>query len=158
MKRLTLGFAALAALLINPAFAVGTAHDHHHVGQSVTLQLNAGTKWQTDAPLRRSMAEIRPSVAANLHAIHEDRLPAESYRMLARTIEEAVATIIAQCKLPPAADAQLHLIVAELMAGAQLMSSTADSGEARSGAIRVVEALNNYAAYFDDPDFRSLEH
>ena len=158
MKRPISGLVALAAFLINPAFAVGADHDHHHDGQSVKLQLNAGTKWQTDAPLRRSMAAIRQSVAENLHTIHEDRLPATSYRMLARTIEDAVATIIAQCRLPPAADAQLHLVVAELMAGAQLMSGTADSGQAHSGAIRVVEALNNYAKYFDDPDFKSLEH
>ncbi len=158
MKRLIPGLVAFAVFLITPAFAVGADHDHHHDAQSVKLQPNAGRKWETDAPLRGSMAEIRQSVAGNLHAIHEDRLPAKSYNMLAKTIGEAVSTIIAQCKLPPAADAQLHLIVAELMAGAQQMSGKADSGQARSGAIRVIEALNNYAKYFDDPDFKSLGH
>lgn len=49
------------------------AHDHSHEmgAAAVTLQLNAGQKWATDAPLRLAMGNIRQAMAGLLHAIHE---------------------------------------------------------------------------------------
>ena len=69
MKRPTLGFAALAALLINPAFAVGTDHDHHHVGQSVTLL--GGFGLLLEAPLAQ---RDRPRDRLDLLDVGQDRV------------------------------------------------------------------------------------
>ena len=43
------------------------AHDHSHEPDTaaVTLQLNAGQKWDTDAPLRLAMGNIRQAMAGS---------------------------------------------------------------------------------------------
>lgn len=158
MKHLFAAAITLAALSLTPTWAVETAHDHHKSEQTTTLHLNAGKKWDTDAPLRKSMAEIRQLMAKDLQAIHNNKLPAKDYKKLAARIEAAVATIIKQCKLPQAADEQLHLIVAELLAAAEQMAGKAHTGEARDGAIKVLGTLSNYERYFNDTSFKALEH
>lgn len=158
MKNLILACSLCSALLTSPAFASETGHDHPHGEQPAKLQLDAGKQWQTDAPLRQSMAGLRQSFADTLDAIHTDQLTLAGYNALAKDVDSAVVRIVAQCKLPPAADAQLHVVVAELMAGAKLMADPADAGTARSGAVRVVKALNSYGQYFNDPDFKALGH
>jgi hypothetical protein len=89
---------------------------------TAALHLNAGQKWETDAPLRQAMARLRQHMAPALGPIHAKRLPAAEYARLGREVEAAVADIVAQCKLPPEADAQLHLVVAELLQGAEQMT------------------------------------
>ena len=84
--------------------------------------------------------------------------PASCYHALAKQVESGVSRIVARCKLPPAADAQLHIIVAELMSGAELMASPADAASARKGAVKVIEALNQYGEYFNDIGFNKLSH
>lgn len=136
-----------------PAFAANDAHDHG--AASATLQFNAGKKWETDAPLRKAMGEIRQSMASSLHAIHENKLSTQAYGGLAKKVEGAVGDIVANCKLPPAADAQLHIVVADLLAGAEQMAGKA---KRMDGAVKVIGALDNYGKYFDDPGFQPIAH
>jgi hypothetical protein len=146
---------ALLVLAAAPAFAAGNTHDHGHAAHGATLQLNAGKKWETDAALRKAMGEIRQSMAASLHAIHENKLSPKAYGSLAKKVEGAVGEIVANCKLPPAADAQLHIVVAELLAGAEQM---AGKTKRMDGAVKVIGALDNYGKYFDDPGFQPIAH
>ena len=54
--------AALAGLTgAGNAFA---AEDHDHGSAAAVLQLNAGSKWETDAPLQQGMLKIRAAVEA----------------------------------------------------------------------------------------------
>ena len=151
---------ALTVAALLPAQAATAAHDHghsqSHAAPTAALHLNAGQKWETDAPLRQAMARLRQHMAPALGPIHAKRLPAAEYARLGREVEAAVADIVAQCKLPPEADAQLHLVVAELLQGAEQM--TGQRGKPRNGALQVVSALDSYARYFADPDFRPLAH
>lgn len=146
-----------------PALAANNAaHDHGnthaHGDATATLQLNAGKKWETDAALRKAIGGIRQSMAKNLNAIHNNRLPASGYGSLAHQVEGAVNDIVANCKLPPQADAQLHIIVADLLAGAEQMAGKAKPVKPRDGAVKVLGALDNYGKYFDDPGFRPVAH
>lgn len=138
-----------------PVFAARDAHDHGHGAASVTLQLNAGKKWETDVALRKAMGEIRQSIASSLHAIHKHKFSAQAYGGLAKKVEGAVGEIVANCKLPPEADAQLHIVVAELLAGAEQM---AGKTKRMDGAVKVIGALDNYGKYFDDPGFQPIAH
>lgn len=133
-------------------------HGHSHGAAPVTLQLNAGKKWETDAPLRKAMGEIRQSMAASLHAIHENRLSAKGYGELARKVEKAVGDMIANCKLGTQADEQLHVVIGELLAGAEQMAGKAKQGKRMDGAVKVIGALDNYGKYFDDPGFQPIAH
>lgn len=145
-------------ILVSPMIAIAAEHDHHANHQQSTLHLNNGKKWQTDAPLRRSMVDIRQQLSERIEAIHNKQLAVQDYHALATTIESEISTIIAECKLPPEADAQLHLVLAELISGISMMSGQQDAAQARRGAVKVISALNAYSQYFDDPGFTPFNH
>ncbi len=104
-----------------------TSHDHGHGEGAPALQLDAGKRWAT-----------------------------ARYGELAETVRGQVAYMVENCKLSAEADAQLHLIIAQLLAGADAMSG-APAGQ-RDGAVTVVGALGDYATYFADDSFKPLEH
>lgn len=130
------------------------AHHHHHGdAEPAKLQFNAGKKWATDAPLRQSMNDINQAMAKALPAIHKNQFANEEYQALAATVSAKVGYAVEQCKLPPKADAMLHLVIAELMAGAEIMEGK--SAQARhDGAVRVLEALKSYGKYFQHPGWK----
>lgn len=158
---------ALSALLVAAGLSLaGTSHaapahahaTHTEHGRLATLQLNAGKKWQTDEALRQAMANIHRAVAAALPEIHEKRLPAAGYGALAQTVDSEVGNILSHCRLAAEADAQLHLIVADLLAGSEQMAGKAQNTKRRDGALKVIGALEKYATYFDDPHFTAIIH
>ena len=153
-------FAAAMAMSPAPAAPAAPAADAgpSHAGHAATpakLTLDHGRKWGTDAPLRAAMNEIRTLVAPKVDAIHRGKLTADEYQALGVAIEKQVADIVAQCKLPPEADAMLHLIVADLVAGTDMMQGKAKGGPA-GGAHKVVVAANNYGRYFDHPGWKPI--
>lgn len=155
----TLLFAASIAL--SSAIFAAPAHKHDAPADhaaTTTLQLNAGKKWETDEPLRKAMASIRQSVDASLHQIHENKLTPAGYGKLAHKVEGEVGNIVSNCKLEPQADAQLHLIVADLLAGSEQMAGKIKKAKRQDGAVKVIGALENYATYFDDPQFKPIAH
>ena len=101
------------------------------------------------------MGEIRALLAPQLGPIHAGRLPSADYQALGAAVEQKVAAIVAECKLPPDADAMLHLIVADLVAGADIMQGKTD-GKPAEGAHKVVTAANAYGRYFDHAGWKPL--
>lgn len=158
MKRNILTALTLISLAATgPALAASTAA-HDHGKAPVTLELNAGKKWETDAALRKAMGDIRQAMAAALHAIHENRLSAKGYGTLAHKVEGAVSFMVASCKLGTKADEQLHVIIADLLAGAEQMAGKVKPIKRMDGAVKVIAALDNYGKYFDDAGFKPIEH
>ena len=137
-----------------PALAADPHHDHA-AGAPAKLTLDHGKKWATDAPLRKGMSEIRNAIAAKQEAIHKGTLAAADYKALGATVEAQVGTIVAECKLEPAADANLHLIVADLVAGADAMQGKSATKPA-TGAVHAVQAVNRYGQFFDHPGWKPL--
>ncbi len=153
-------FALATALLFSGvSLASGDAalHDHDHGDMPFELQLDNGQKWAIDPPLRKAMGDISDAMRQSLNAIHEDRLPAEDYAALATEVNEGVAHMVANCELPPDADAQLHMVIAQLMAGSEKMTSSSEAAP-RDGAVQVLGALDAYAQYFDDADYVPVAH
>lgn len=133
-----------------------SAHDHHAHESSgpQQLQLNAGKKWTTDAPLRQAMSDINQAMAKAVPLIHADRFGEGEYRTLATTVGQKVAYAVEHCKLDPKADAMLHLVIAELMAGAETMEGK--TGAARhDGAVQVLKALEAYGKHFQHPSWKT---
>jgi hypothetical protein len=155
MRHRTLAAALVAVTLALGAAPVALAQSHDHGHATPALTLDHGKRWQTDAPLRKHKSDLRASVATDLGRIHSGTLPAAEYAKLGATVEGKVAAIVTDCKLPPDADAMLHVIVADLVAGADVMQGKAQ-GDRAAGAHQVVTALNNYARYFDHPAFKPL--
>ncbi|TDQ38183.1 hypothetical protein [Thiopseudomonas denitrificans] len=137
------------------AFTMAAEEEHDH-GQAITeMQLNNGSKWGIDAPLSQAMAKISQAINAEVESIHADTLAQENYVALASEINTQVAYMIENCELEPAADAQLHIIIHDLMDGSASMEN---QSSARNGAVKVINALGNYANYFDDPKFQPVAH
>jgi hypothetical protein len=152
----------LLAVAFVTAFALGTgaptiaADPHQHAaGEPSKLVLDHGKKWATDEPLRKYMSEIRAALAAKQGGIHKGTLAPEDYKALGTLVEARVANIVAECKLPPAADANLHLVVAELIAGADAMQGKSKAAPA-AGAVQAVRAANRYGTYFNHPGWKPL--
>ena len=153
------GIAALAGLWLALAGNAVAATDHHAAGhaheQAVKLELDRGKPWATDVPLRRGMDALRAAFADRLTAIHAGTLAPGDYAALGAKLEGEVATIVAECKLAPKADAVLHEIVAELLAAADILRGKAP-GTPAAGAHRAVTALNDYGRYFAHPGWQPL--
>ena len=134
--------------------AAQTAHQHEHpnAGAAVAnLELDAGRKWATDASLRSGMAAIRSAFDADHPAIHAGKETDAQYEALATRIESQVNDIVRNCKLPPAADANLHYVIADLLQGVSLMRGKDPARTRHDGAALVHGALIGYGKYFDDP-------
>lgn len=145
-------FAATGPVGAAPAAETAVAHQHDTAGHP-GLTLDNGRKWATDLPLRRNMDAIRTLMATRLPGIRGGTLPASDYEALGRTVEGHVADIVGNCKLTPEADAVLHVIVAQLLAGADQMKA---GNDAAAGADKVVSAANDYGEYFEHPGWTRL--
>lgn len=142
--------------LAQPVLAEHAEHDHQHSGNAdLKLTLDSGKKWMTDAPLRLAMGNIQAAMTTSHKEIHEKTLPDVGYAALADAIQTEVGNMVKQCKLKPEADAQLHLIIADLLQGAEAMSGKLAATSRRQGAIKVMGALKNYVAFFEDGNPRS---
>ena len=161
MRRHCTSFALLLSLVLAAPLGVRAqsdgqqAHAHSHGGAESALVsklvLNDGQRWPTDASLREGMAAIRKAFDADHGRIHAGTQTDAQYEALATLIESQVQGIVAHCKLPAAADAQLHYVVGDLLQGVGLMRGN-DPGRSRhDGASRVHGALIAYGKYFDDP-------
>ena len=154
-RQAALALAVALAFAGLPAYGQ-VSHDHGHATGEVKLVLNQGQKWATDAPLRQGMENIRGALAKDVKAIHANKATPKQYDALAAKVTGEVASIVQNCKLEPAADEQLHLVIAELMAGAEAMEGKVKSETRRAGAERVAKALNAYGEHFDHAGWKRL--
>lgn len=147
---------ALAAAVHAQTPAQPPAHDHGHAAAPAKLALDHGKKWSTDAPLRDGMAKIRALVEPKIDAAHAGRITPAQYKEIASGVETEVASIVANCKLPPEADAMLHLVIADLVHGADVMAGKEPKAKPLQGFGVTVTALNNYGRTFDHPGFKPI--
>lgn len=150
--------AALALVVSAPSHAAASADGHPHAGHGSIapqkLQLNAGKKWATDALLRQTMNDINQAMATAVPLIHKNQFDSAAYQALATTVNQKVAYAVEHCKLEPKADAMLHLIIADLTAGAETMEGK-NLNSRHDGAVRILEALKAYGDFFQHPGWKA---
>lgn len=161
-----LKYLAITSLLLTLALP-GTANatgqptpDHDHSSQQLPLlKLNGEKKWLTDAALRKGMAAIHLELVNFMPAFHQGSLSSEELQQLASGIETQIASIVANCKLDAQADAQLHVVIAQLLEGVEQLAGKQTGGNPTQGVITVLSGLDSYTHYFDDPELtHSLQH
>lgn len=152
-KILTSAVLALG-LALGTSGAISAAEPHGH-GPAVELQLDHGKKWQTDEALRRGMDEIRKVIAASLTPIHENTFSAARYETLAASVQTQIDYIVGNCKLPEEADAQLHIVLEQVLDGIGEMRAPANK---QQGVVKIVAALDTYGKYFDHAGWKPLAH
>lgn len=152
-------FLLLAIALALPLTTLaGEAAKHEHgAAAHAKLELNAGKKWTTDAPLRQAMNNIRSSVATALPAAHGGKLTPAQYDALGDGVAVQIGYIVQNCKLDPKADAQLHVIVGDIMTGIDTAAGKQHEQERALGVVAIAQSLNSYGKYFDHPDWKSIK-
>ena len=157
MKRILLP--AILLILMNCHFDVMAeqkeVHNHDHDVSQQKIELNHGEKWTIDESLHVGMTAIKEAITNSLEDIHYDRFSLQQYTQLAIGLDKHLAYLFEHCKLPPKADAQLHVLLAQIMQGASEMKHDTDQ---KQGAILVIKALKDYPTYFNDPAWQALVH
>lgn len=155
---ISIGFAVALQFALPSSVALAADDHHHHDAFAIELQLNGGQKWQTDAPLRQAMRDINHAVQQVLDDIHQQQLSDAGYVALAQKINQQVAYMIANCQLEPAADEQLHIVIARLMMSAQTMEQNNPAPEKNDASVKLVGTLYSYADFFEDAEFVKPSH
>jgi len=139
------------------AVCIPTAHARQHAAPAPAAPAPGATtpdapRWPVDANLRRNMRAIRRAVDALGQYEHGHMTPQQAVAV-AMKIQDHAADIIAQCQLPPDADAALHAVLAPLLSGA----ATLRQEPSRLEVIAPMrEALAQYDRQFDRT--REVEH
>jgi hypothetical protein len=75
---------------------------------------------------------------------------------LAGEVEVQVSYIVQNCKLKREVDAQLHVLIGEMMQGVDNMRGKDPKAGREQRAEKIVIALNTYPKRFDHPGWKSL--
>ena len=126
-------------------------HSHDSPAETAGLKLNAGAKWPIDAPLREGMQRIHNLIEATSA---DATLMPEQATATSNGVRQQVDYLIANCKLSAEADAVLHVLIAELLAGADALAKPESSAQ---GLDQIRQALAQYPRYFDHPDWPPAE-
>ena len=143
---LVIGLASLAG----GALATTPHSDDGHGAAVQELRLDQGKRWPTDEPLRQGMSDIRAAMATAFPQIHMGQFTSAQYGALAAKIQERVDHVVGNCRLPEEADAQLHVVLVEIVEGTDAIRSGPDR---LGGAMRVIQAIEAYGRNFDHPDW-----
>jgi hypothetical protein len=143
------------------AFALGCAGPglaveppaHGDKAAVAKLRLNQGKKWQTDEALRRGMNEIRAAMTDALTPIHENVFTPAQYDALAARTQAQIDYVVSNCKLPEAADQQLHIVLEQIIDGVAEMKAATGRDQ---GAAKIVQALGQYGDYFNHAGWRPV--
>jgi hypothetical protein len=154
LQRMVFAAIVVASFTFVTAASTVVADSHEHTAAEPSkLVLDHGSKWATDAPLRKYMNEIRAALAAKAEAMHQGALLPDDYQALGSLIEARIFSIVSECELEPAADANFHLIVAELLDNAATMQGKSQAVPG-SGADRALRAVNEYGQFFNHPGWQ----
>lgn len=129
--RKTIGLLVIGTLLGSDAPA---QNDHHKNHSSVeATKANPAQRFTVDQDLRTRMDQIMNTVATARPALAGQK------------IEQNVQDIFKNCKLEPAADKAIHPVLAEILAGANLLKK----GDQKEGTEKIQLALLKYKELFD---------
>lgn len=161
MKSTTRIFAAVLlafplSAMVGQAIAVEAGHDHAEAAQQ-TMQLNNGQKWETDAPLRQGMGTLYEIVTGGLSSAHANQATPGDYRQMSEKVVGQIGYIVQNCKLPPEADAQLHILLGNIAQGAEALEGKVAGEQPEAGLVKIAQALNNYGTHFDHPDWKAID-
>ncbi|MCB0391453.1 MAG: hypothetical protein KDD58_09185 [Bdellovibrionales bacterium] len=142
----------LVAILISQ-FGFAESEHHHHAhhpkNTSNKLKLNHGEKWSTDQTLRTNMSAIHDQIKGKLKEIHSNRMTVDQYKELGKKIKSNTDDIFKNCKLKPDADAQLHIVLSDMLSANSKLLENNDIKEKRQAIDQILANYKTYTKYFD---------
>ena len=127
-----------------PAHDAHESQDPHESHDASLVAPPEGQLWPTDEPLRASMTRIETALEQAQGA--GQSIGREQADLLARTVEDNVAFIVKNCKLPAEPDAALHVLIGRMLAAANELKGER-AGEAAVSQLAAV--LQDYRNSFD---------
>ena len=85
--------------------------------------------------------------------IHENVFTPAQYDALAARTQAQIDYVVSNCKLPEAADQQLHIVLEQMINGVAEMKATTGRDQ---GAVKIVRALGQYGDYFNHAGWRPV--
>ncbi len=158
MSRLSINILAIVATFafyIPPVWAEAE-HTHHHEEKkqgAIVPQLNHGKLWATDSSLRQGMERVRDAALLAYKASINGAPNKEAAAALASSIDDALAFMFEHCRLEPGADANLHILLEQLMRASDSLKKNPDSTE---GLLEVFEVLKVYPHYFEHTGWKPV--
>lgn len=152
-----LKYLLISATLATPLATLAVDNHAHGKTSEHAIELNAGKKWDTDEPLRQGMTAIHASVAAILPKAHAGKAAAADYNKLSKDVNAQVAYIVQNCKLTPEADAQLHTVISEILAGAETAQGKHKGKGRASGVVQIAQGLNTYGGHFEHAGWKAID-
>ncbi|MBY0409811.1 MAG: hypothetical protein K2Q97_06705 [Burkholderiaceae bacterium] len=149
-------FFLIAAILTAPLTTMAATDRHDHGDAPHKIELNAGKKWTTDDPLRQAMNAIKSASVTMLPAAHAGKATDVDYDAFGKEVTAQVTYIVKNCKLDPKADAQLHTVIGDIMAGVEMSEGKQQGKKRSSGVVKVVQALNTYGKFFDHSGWKPV--
>jgi hypothetical protein len=136
--------------------AAESAHAGHDAG-ATKIELNAGKKWHSDASLRKAMATMQQQLSTALPRAHAGKLTPAQYQALGADLTAQIAYIVQNCKLEPQADAQLHLLIAQLGQGIDAIEGKEGDAHRAAGVVKAAQALNTYGTHFEHAGWKGIK-
>lgn len=151
--------AAALALPLGSMAGTALAADAHEHGHAVhgTMELNQGQKWETDAALRQGMTAMREVISTGLVSAHANRLTPHDYEKISKDVMTQFTYVVENCNLEPEADAQLHILLGNIVQGVEVIEGTVAGEKPEAGLVKVAQALNEYGTHFVHPDWATID-
>ena len=143
-----LALASGVALDVVISTAQATPNHHEHASHAAAAPAATDEQWPTDAPLREGMTRLQRSVEAALVGDPAQPLGEAEAIQLQKDVEAHVSYLIENCQLPEQADAALHLLLIDLLQGAEALSKAEDREQ---GVQRILAGLHQYPELFAAP-------
>ena len=154
MKNYLLLFTLILSIGISTSYPLmASEHDDHLRDTQSSMILDQGKKWPIDDSLHNGMVEIHALMVANIADIQQSKFTKKQYKALVDALQTQINYIFENCALPSGTDAQLHILLSKMIKG---MAKINSNDEQLQGAIQVIQGLQNYSSYFNDPNFGGL--
>ena len=104
----------------------------------------------------RGKVAIKTAVATTLPAAHAGKATKADYDPFGKEVSAQVTYMVQNCKLDPKADAQIHIVIGDIMNGVEIAEGKQHGKETASGVVKVAQALNMYGKYFDHTGWQPI--
>ena len=153
---ITAALALPLGTVTSAALATEAVHDHGNASVS-SMELNQGQKWETDAPLRQGMSAMHGIVTTALADAHANKLTPEGYQGVSKNIMTQFTYVVENCKLEPAADAQLHVLLGNIAQGVGVLEGKVPGEKPDEGLVKIAKTLNNYGTHFNHTGWADID-
>lgn len=137
--------------------ALAEEHSTHSTSSNQEAQLNQGKRWETDKPLRESMEKISLLAKKNMSAIHNEKQTQDAYAEMGNAIKKQTDLIFKNCKLPPAADQELHKILIPILNSVTIFTGKGTSREKHEAFVVLLNSLAQYGSHFEHKNWSNPE-